>query len=470
MSSEPPDPPGPDALRRHGHALIDWIADYLEHVEAERIQPDVAPGAIHARLPAHPPEEAEPLERVLGDLDEVVRPGLTHWQSPGWFAYFPGNGSVPSILGELAAAGLGQQGMLWATSPACTELEMRMMDWLVELLGLPDEWKTTGPGGGVIQTTASEATHVALVAARDRARGPERAVPLERLVAYGSSQAHSSLEKGARIAGFDHVRAIDVDDAFAMRPDALAEAIEADAARGLSPTFVCSTVGTTGTTAIDPVRRVGELARAHGLWHHVDAAYAGTAMLCEELRPHQDGLELADSYVFNPHKWMGVGFDCSCFYVADRRPLLEAMSIVPPYLRADVSEDARVFDYRDWHVALGRRFRALKLWFVLRAFGAEGIRARVRAHVRLARELASKLEADPRFSLVAPVPFALVCFRHAGGPEATRALGVAIDATGHSRITPSEIEGAPFLRVSVGQITTEARHVERLWQAIDALA
>jgi len=328
-------PMSPDEFRRAGRRLVDWIADYWENVGNVPIVPGVSPGDVRRALPASAPEGGEPFDDIMADLDDIVMPGVTHWQSPGWFAYFPANASFPAILGELAAAGLGQQGMLWATSPATTELEMVVLDWLVDLLGLPQGWKTSGAGGGVIQMSASDSTHTALVVARRLAR---HAGPVERLVAYASNQAHSSVEKGARVAGFEHIRPIDVDDHFALRPDALEAQVDSDVAEGLVPAFVCSAVGTTGTTAVDPVRAVGDIARRHGMWHHVDAAYAGSAMICPEFRHHQDGLELVDSYTFNPHKWLLTNFDCSVFYVADRTPLIETLSILPPYLRNAASD------------------------------------------------------------------------------------------------------------------------------------
>jgi len=457
----------PDAFRRHGHRLIDWIADYLEQVESYPVTPSVRPGQIRAKLPDHAPEQPEPFEAILRDLDAIVMPGVTHWQSPNWFAYFPANASPPAILGELAAAGLAQQGMLWSTSPVTTELESHVLDWLVDLLGLPTRWKTSGPGGGVIQMSGSDSTHTALFVARHRARGRCR---VEDMVAYTSAQAHSSVEKGARIAGYGRVRLVDVDAELAMCPHALRAAIEQDLAHGLVPVHVTSTVGTTGTTAVDPVRAVGLIARRHGLWHHVDAAYAGSAMICSEFRCYQDGLELADSYFFNPHKWMFTNFDCSAFYVAEREALVGALRILPPYLRNQASASGEVIDYRDWHVPLGRRFRALKLWFVLRSYGAEGIRHHIREHVRMARGLAERIGADPRFELVAPVPFALVCFRHVAGNRATDALAEALNASGKVCLTRSKLCDQSFLRVSVGQTWTEQRHVDRLWQLIDSLA
>lgn len=455
----------PDEFRTAGKALIDWIADYWERVEDLPVQSDVAPGDIRAKLPEFAPESPESWDAIVADLDEIIVPGLTNWQSPNWFAFFPGNVSEPSVLGELLSAGLGQQGMNWATSPVATELESHVLDWMVDLLGLPQGWKTSGPGGGVIQTTASDSTHAAIVAARERAQGS-----LETMTVYTSSQAHSSVEKGAKLAGISRVRLIEADDELAMDPAALERAIEADIAAGLQPMFVCSTVGTTGTTAVDPVRRVGEIAQRHNLWHHVDAAYAGSVMICPEFRHHQDGLELADSYVVNPHKWMFTNLDCSLLYVADKRPLVDVMSIMPPYLRNKATDSGDVIDYRDYHVALGRRFRALKLWFVLRTYGAEGIREVFREHVRLATVIAAKIDADPRFELLAPHPFGLVTFRHVAGAAETRQLAEAVNDTGRAHWTVSELDGVPYIRIAVGQTKTEERHVTALWDLIDKLA
>lgn len=455
----------PADFRRHGKELIDWIADYWETVEDRPILPTVAPGEIRSMMPDEAPEQPESFDEIRADLDRVVMPGLTHWQSPGWFAFFPANASFPAILGELAAAGLAQQGMLWATSPSTTEVESHVLDWLVDLLGLPPTWKTTSTGGGVLQMSASDSTHTALVVARRLAR---RKGPVESLVAYTSAQAHSSIEKGARVAGFEHIRLIDVDDQFAMSASALQEAVAADRAAGLVPAFVCSAIGTTGTTAVDPVRNIGEIARSHGMWHHVDAAYAGSVMMCEEFRHHQDGVELADSYTFNPHKWLFTNFDCSVFYVADRAPLIESLSILPPYLQNRASESGAVIDYRDWHVPLGRRFRALKLWFVLRSYGAEGLRHHLREHVEMARGLQARIEGHPHLEMVAPTPFALVSFAHKDGDEATTRIVEAVNGTGHSYVTASRIADREFIRVSIGQTHTRQEHVDRLWKVIDA--
>ncbi|MGQ0849367.1 MAG: pyridoxal-dependent decarboxylase [Actinomycetota bacterium] len=450
-------------FREDAHRLVDWIADYLERIPSLPIVPSVEPGEVAAMLPDRAPPHGEPFESLMADLDRVVIPGLVGWQNPGFFGFFPANVSPPSILAEMVTAALGQQGMMWSTSPASTEVEMKVLDWLVDLLDLPPGWKMAGPGGGVIQLSASDSTHLALTVARHRAAA---ANPLENLVAYASSQSHSSIEKGARVAGYRHFRQIEVDEGFAMRPDALGEAIDADLDAGLAPTFVCSTIGTTGTTAVDPVRATSAIARRHRIWHHIDAAFAGSAMICPEFRHHQDGLELVDSYVFNPHKWLLTNFDCSAFFVADRDPLLEAMSITPPYLRNDASASGKVVDYRDWQVPLGRRFRALKLWWIIRSYGAEGLRSLIRHHVQLATELAARIDQDPRLILIAPVNFSLVCFRHRDGDDQTDRLARRINASGHSYVTTSAIGGQRFIRVSIGQTGTTSEHVDRLWDLI----
>jgi len=462
------DPLDLDEFRRNGHALIDWIADYLGDLESRPVIEPVAPGDVRAKLPPSAPTAAEPFSAMLADLDEIVVPGLTHWQHPHWFAFFPAMSSPPAVLGELAAAGLGVQGMLWSTSPAATEIESHVLDWLVDLTGVPQTWKTTGPGGGVLQMSASDSTHTALVVAREVCRRRSGAAA-ESMVAYTSSQAHSSIEKGATVAGYGHVRLLDVDDEFAVQPVTLAAAIADDLAAGLTPAFVCAAVGTTGTTAIDPVRALGEVAREHELWLHVDAAYAGAAMICEEFRPHQDGLELADSYTFNAHKWLATNFDCSIFWVADRGPLIDTLSIVPPYLRNTATESGDVIDYRDWHVPLGRRFRALKLWWVLRAFGVEGLQAMIRRHVAAARRLDEWLRDDDRFTVIAPTPFALVSFAHRDGDDATDTLVSGLGEAGFA-VTGSVANGGRFIRVSIGSTWTEDRHVDALRDAIDRLA
>lgn len=468
----------PEEFRRHGKALVDWIADYWEGLGDVDIIPDVQPGDVRGALPERAPEAPEPFEAVAADLDRIIRPALTHWQAPGWFAYFPAQASFPAILGELAAAGLGQQGMLWATSPAATELEAHVLDWLVDLLGLPKGWRVdTGPGGGVIQMSASDATHTALVVAREQARRRTGVGPDQQVV-YASAQAHSSIEKGARVAGIGHLRLLPTTGpGHAVDTAALAAQLAADVAEGLIPALVCAAVGTTGTTAVDDVRAVAEAVRAQPVgeqfaWVHVDAAYAGTAMICPELRHHQDGLELVDSYTTNPHKWLLTNFDCSLLYVADRRPLVETLSILPPYLveQAAAAEEPHRIDYRDWHVPLGRRFRALKLWFVLRTYGAEGLRAMIRSHLRMAQDLAGRVAAHDRLELVAPTPFGLVSLAHVDGDEATQRVADAVNASGWAHLGTSVLGGRRFVRVSIGSTTTTPAHVDRLWALIEGAA
>jgi aromatic-L-amino-acid decarboxylase len=457
----------PDEFREHGHAVIEWVANYLEQVGEYPVLPTVEPGDIAALIPDVAPESPEPFDRLLSDLDEVVLPGITHWQSPNWFAYFPANSSPPSILAELASAGLGAQGMLWSTSPAVTEIESKVLDWLVDLMALPLGWKSAGPGGGVIQMSASDSTHAVLVVARHQNRSSAHA---EDMVVYVSSQAHSSIEKGCTVAGIGHCRKIDVDENFAMDIRALTERINADIELGLKPIAVVSALGSTGTTAVDSITAINAISADHDLWHHVDAAYAGTAMLAPEFRHHQEGIELVDSYTFNPHKWMMVNFDCNVLWVADREPLIDTLSILPSYLPNTASADGAVIDYRDWHVPLGRRFRALKLWWVIRSYGAEGIRSLVREHVRLASELAWRIERDDRFHLFAPHPFGLVCFTHRDGNDATRELADALNASGSVAVTPAVIGETWLIRVAIGQTTTGQEHVDALWALVDELA
>ncbi|CAN5215595.1 pyridoxal-dependent decarboxylase [soil metagenome] len=460
----------PDEFRRHGRAVVDWIADYLEEIESFPVLSHAEPGAIRSRLPDHPPATGEPVAAMLRDVSEILLPGITHWQSPNFFAYFPANNSGPSILGDLLSSGLGVQGMLWATSPACTELETHVLDWVVELLGLPERFLSSGPGGGVIQDTASSATLCALLAARVRAtEGRAGGVGSDgRLTVYASTQAHSSVEKAVRIAGVgeDALRLVEVDRTQAMRPERLEALIARDVETGNTPCLVVATVGTTSSMAVDPVAAIGHVSRRFGAWLHVDAAMAGTAAVCPELRSINEGLELSDSYCFNPHKWMFVNFDCDCFFVADRRPLLRALSVLPEYLRNAASQSGAVIDYRDWQIPLGRRFRALKLWFVIRHYGVEGLRHHVREHVRIARELASWVKADPDFELAEPQTLNLVCFRHRGGDGFNERLLDRLNASGALYLTHTRIDGRYTLRMSIGQTGTQRRHVEAAWERI----
>lgn len=464
----------PDEFRKFGRAVVDWIADYYEKVEAYPVLSQVNPGEIRKSLPPRPPMDPEPFEAVLKDVDERIMPGITHWQSPNFFAFFPSNTSGPSILGELLSAGLGVQGMLWATSPACTELESHVLDWLVDMLGLPDAFRSDGSGGGIIQESASSAALCALIAARERATGQaSNARGCDgRLVAYASTETHSSVEKAAMIAGIgrEHVRKIEVDESFAMRPSLLAAEIARDREAGLIPFYVAATVGTTSSNGVDPLPEIGEVCRNEGLWLHVDAAMAGTAAICPEYRHLQAGLDLADSYCFNPHKWMFTNFDCDCFYVADRRALVQALSILPEYLRNQASDSGAVIDYRDWQVSLGRRMRSLKLWLVIRHYGVRGLRHHIRQHVRLAQEFAAWVRASDDFELAVDPPLNLVCFRHEGGDELNKELLSRLNASGELYMTHTALGGRYTLRFCVGQTHTEARHVRRAWEKIRAVA
>jgi aromatic-L-amino-acid decarboxylase len=460
----------PDELRRWGHQVVDWVADYWETVEDHPVVPAVQPGDVRAWLPPAPPQAPEDFAAVLADLDRVVVPGTTHWQHPGFHAYFPANTSGPALLADIVSGGLGTQGMLWQTGPACTEVETHVLDWMVDLLGLPDRFRSAGAGGGVLQDSASSATLCALVAARERA--VRAGAPLDRLVVYTSTQAHSALEKGARVAGLraDHVRLVEVDDAYALRPDLLVAAVTDDQQAGRIPCLVMATVGTTSSLAVDPIPAVADVARAAGAWLHVDGAMAGTAAVCPEHRGLLAGLDRADSFVTNPHKWLFTTFDCSCFWVADRAALVDALSILPEFLRNPATTSGQVIDYRDWQIPLGHRFRALKLWFVLRWYGAEGLAYHVREHVRLAAGLAARIGADDRVALAAPQRLALVCFAHRDGDEATEALHHALNASGRVYLTHTRLGGRYVIRASIGAWTTEARHVDALWDLIDAHA
>lgn len=460
----------PDEFRRHGHAVVDWIADYYARIESFPVLSQAQPGQIRASLPAGPPAKGESFLAILADIEKLILPGITHWQSPNFYAYFPSNASGPAILGDLLSSGLGVQGMLWATSPACTELETHVLDWLVHMLDLPQKFLSTGSGGGVIHDTASSASLCALLAAREQATNfaSNRRGCDGKLVAYTSSQAHSSLEKDTQIAGIgrDNLRLIEVDETFAMRPEALAQQIEHDRRAGLIPFFVCASVGTTSSNAIDPVLAIARVCREHKLWLHVDAAMSGTAALCPEFRYTHAGLEMTDSYCFNPHKWMFTNFDCDCFYVADRKTLIQTLSVLPEYLRNKATETGAVIDYRDWQIPLGRRFRALKLWFVIRHYGVEGLQHHVRQHVELAQQFATWVRSDNRFEIAAPVPLNLVCFRHKGGDESNQTLMDQLNRSGDLYLTHTRLNNRLTLRLCVGQTNTTRRHVERAWKRI----
>jgi aromatic-L-amino-acid/L-tryptophan decarboxylase len=464
----------PDEFRKLGHQLVEWVADYRERMADLPVMSRVQPGEVHAQLPGEPPQEGEGLGDIVVDLERVVMPGITHWNHPGWFAYFPSNTDLTSVLADLVASGLGPQCMSWQTSPAGTEMEDVVMDWLRQMVALPQTFS------GVIQDTASTATFCALLCARERTSGFSQnrgGLQAEEtpLVVYASDQAHSSVPKGALLAGFgaDHLRLIATDDDHALRADLLAAAIEDDLAAGRRPCAVVATVGTTATTALDPVSAVADLAERQGLWLHVDAALAGSAMICPEFRWMWDGVERADSVVFNPHKWLGAGFDLSAYYVRDPEHLIRVMSTNPSYLRT--AQDGRVRNLRDWGIPLGRRFRALKLWFLIREYGVQGLQARLRRDVANTAWLAEQVDQDPGWERLAPAPLQTVCVRHV--PEALRGdetaltihnltLADAINQEGRFYLTPAVLKGTQMIRISVGAELTERVHVAALWQEL----
>jgi len=464
----------PDQFRRHGRELVDWIADYYERVESFPVLSQVQPGEIRSQLPAEPPQQGESFAAMMQDVENIVLPGITHWQSPNFFAYFPTGASFPSILGDLLSSGFGVQGMIWATSPAATELETHVLDWMATMLGLPNKFLSSDSGGGVIQDSASSATLTALLAARERATDfATREQGLRsNLVAYASSQAHSSVEKAMMIAGLgrENLHMIEVDEDFAMRPADLARQFAQDRAAGLIPAFVSATIGTTSSNAIDPVQEIGEICRHEGVWLHVDAAMSGAAALCPEYRWTHEGLELADSYCFNPHKWLFTNFDADCFWVADRTALINALSILPEYLKNQATQSGAVIDYRDWQIPLGRRFRALKLWFVIRHYGVEGLQYHVRRHIELAQQFVGWVEQDVRFELMAPAPLNLVCFRHKAGDDFNQVLMDQLNASGDLYLTYTRLNGEFTLRMSIGQEQTDAKHVEAAWAHIQRVA
>ena len=468
----------PNDFRRLGHELVDWIAEYREHIEEYPVMSPAQPGEVAAQLPAKPPLRGDDLDGVVADLERVVMPGITHWNHPGFLHYFPSNSDLSSVLADLVSSGLGVQGMSWQTSPAATEVEDVVMEWLREMVGLPTAYT------GVIEDTASTSTFTALLCARERTsgfsqnRGGLQAEDAP-LVVYASDQAHSSVPKAALLAGFgaEHLRLIGTDEDHALRPDLLERAIQDDLAAGRRPCAVIAAVGTTATTALDPVAGIAGLCEGHGLWLHVDAALAGTAMICPEYRWMWEGVERADSVVFNPHKWMGTGFDLSAYYVRDPEHLVRVMSTDPSYLRT--AQDGLVRNLRDWGIPLGRRFRSLKLWFLLRAEGVEGVQERVRRDVGNAAWLADQVAAAPDWGLMAPAPLQTVCLRHlppalAGDEAALAAHNAAIcervTASGGYYFGTSVLKGRLIIRISVGAQPTEREHVAGVWAALQEAA
>lgn len=463
-----------EQFREEGKKVIDWIADYYENIEKYPVLSKVKPGEIKASLPENPPQTGESMEKMIQDVNEIIMPGITHWQSPNFYAFFPSNTSFPSILGDLVSSGLGVQGMIWATSPAATELETRVLDWLAEMMGMPEKFKSTSTGGGVIQDTASTSALTAIIAARERVTKfqSNKTGIRQKLVAYISTQTHSSLEKAIKIVGVgsENLRLIEVDEKFAMRIDLLENQIEKDKAAGLTPFFICAALGTTSSNAIDPIEKIGKIARKENCWFHIDAAMSGTAMLCPEFRHFQNGVELADSYCFNPHKWMFTNFDCDVFWVANRQDLINTFSILPEYLRNQATESGEVFDYRDWHVQLGRRFRSLKLWFVIRHYGVEGLQFHIRKHIKMAKDFTEWIKQSDDFELFTEPPFNLVCFRHKASDDFNMKLMNAVSATGKAYFTHTKLNGKVVLRMSISQTNTEEKHVKATWNLIQEIA
>lgn len=462
----------PEEFRKQGYAIVDWIADYRRDVAAFPVMAPSAPGDVRRALPVAPPANPEAFADIIRDLDRVIVPGITHWQHPSFFGYFPSVGVLSSVLGDFLSTGLGVIGLSWQAGPAVTELEEVVCDWLRQMLGLSDAWS------GVIHDTASTNAIVALICARERAshfalgrgglQGEDRP-----LVAYASAHAHSSVDKAALMAGFgrDNVRLVPCDEKNAMRPDELAKLMEADVRAGRVPCAVVATVGTTTATAIDPVAAIAAVAKRFDAWLHVDAAMAGSAMILPECRWMWGGVEGADSIVVNAHKWLGAAFDCSLYYVRDPEHLVRVMSTNPSYLRS--SADGAVKNFRDWGLPLGRRFRALKLWCLIREQGISGLQARLRRDLENARWLESQVRATPAWRVLAPVTLQTVCVRH----EPAGVLGDALDAhtqrwaerlnrSGAAYVTPAILDGSWMVRVSIGAEQTERAHVEALWQAM----
>jgi aromatic-L-amino-acid/L-tryptophan decarboxylase len=458
-----------EEFRRRGYAIVDYIAGYRESLAEQPVWSSLQPGELRAGLPAQPPADAEPFEALMADLERVIAPGLSHIQHPRFFGYFPANAHLASVLGDMLSSGLGQLGLNWASSPALTELEELMSDWMRQMLGLSEAWR------GVIQDTASTSTLVALLCARERASGHSQAhgglqAEPAPLVVYTSSQSHSSVEKAALLAGFgrENLRLVDLDVNYAMRADRLAQLIAADLKAGRRPCAVVATVGSTATTAIDPITAIAQVCADYGVWLHVDTALAGSAMILPECRWMWQGIEGADSLVLNPHKWLGAVFDCSLFYVRDVQHLVRVMSTNPSYLRTDA--DGQATNYRDWGLPLGRRFRALKLWFLIRLEGVAGLQARLRRDIANAQWLVEQVDAASDWVCLAPTPLQTVCVRHeppglsgADLDKHTLAWVGRINSSGQAFLTPSLLDGRWMARVSIGALPTEREDVAALW-------
>jgi aromatic-L-amino-acid/L-tryptophan decarboxylase len=461
----------PDEFRKHAHELVEWMAGYMEKVEGYPVKSSVKPGDIFNKLPDNPPLKPESFELFFKDFEDIIMPGITHWQSPNFFAYFPANTSPPSILAEMLTATIAAQCMIWETSPAAAELEEKVMNWLRNLIGLPASFE------GVIQDTASTATLAAIVTAREKItdfkindNGLKEAPELR---VYCSEQTHSSVEKAVKIAGLGKksLVKIAVREDFSMEPGKLKKAVNEDIKNGLVPCCVIATIGTTGTTAIDPLRAIGEICAEKGIWLHVDAALAGTALLLPEFQWMLDGREFIDSLVFNPHKWMFTNFDCSAFFTRDAASLIKTFEILPEYLKTRTR--GIVNDYRDWGVSLGRRFRALKLWCVIRCYGVTGVQEKIRLHIQIAQDLAEKIKQEPDFEILAPVVLNTVCFRYipAGvdekqANELNEKLNHLLNDSGKLYLTHTVLKSKYTLRMVIAQTNVTPEHVDRAWNLI----
>ncbi|ERN15854.1 hypothetical protein AMTR_s00039p00176550 [Amborella trichopoda] len=466
-----------EELREHGHRMVDFISDYYKEIESYPVRSQVQPGYLRNLIPDSAPDMPESFESILEDIRHKIIPGVTHWQSPKYFAYYPSNSSTAGFLGEMLSAGFNIVGFSWVTSPAATELEVIVLDWLAKVLKLPEQFLSTGKGGGVIQGTASEAMLVALLAARDKALRRVGQNLLENLVVYGSDQTHSALIKACKIAGINPMNCRLLQATFmtnyALSPEVASESISNDIAAGLLPIFLCATVGTTSSTAVDPLAALGRLAKANDMWFHIDAAYAGSACICPEYRHYIDGVEEADSFNMNPHKWLLTNFDCSTLWVKDSSNLIQSLSTNPEFLRNKASEEDLVVDYKDWQIPLGRRFRSLKLWMVLRMYGVANLQNHIRTHINLAKHFEELIATDTRFEIIVPRVFALVCFAlkpMPNGQDDASKLNLklleAVNNSGAMFLTHTVLSGRFVLRFVVGAPLTEERHVNTAWKVL----
>lgn len=463
-------------FRKAAHELVDWMADYMDSVGNYPVKPNIKPGDIKVQLPPTAPAQGEQFKSIFSDFEKIILPGMTHWQHPQFFAYFPSGTSGPSVLAEMLSSSMGAQCMIWLTSPAAEELEERMMEWLRDMLGLPPTFT------GVIQDSSSSSTLVALLTARESyanyAINQKGFDGKQKFRIYSSEQAHSSVDKGVKIAGFgiDNLVKVEVDDDYAMKPDALKKAIESDISSGYTPLCVVSTIGTTSSTAVDPIREIGKLCREFKCWHHIDASYSGAALLIPSMRWMSNGVELADSFVFNPHKWMLTNFDCSAYFVKDKKALINTFSILPEYLKTP--HDHLVNNYRDWSIPLGRRFRALKLWFVIRSYGVEGLKKIIGEHVSIGQWLKEEVVKEGDFELLAPVPLNLVCFRYKPVNMADESqlnylnqhLLEGLNSTGKILLTQTKLQDKYTLRFVAGNNSTSKKVVEDGWNLIKSFA